>query len=173
MSDAVDTAAAAVEDLKQQIPQPGSTSEYDKLKKEAEGYADGAVKKGKAVAEELKKELGELEAEGKSLWNKFVESVQASASKISKVLGDAGAQVQSTTCTAVTATSKELQNPVVLAQALVGAGGIFGGYLLYTERHRIDTDNKVVLGLHAAIITGFILVDGYLFNQYYSKYDKK
>ncbi|KAK6457540.1 uncharacterized protein RJT20DRAFT_133001 [Scheffersomyces xylosifermentans] len=147
--------------------------QLEKLKKDAKDVTDDAIKKVKEASEDLKKELNELEKEGKSLWAKFISSVESAASSLKSSLSDAGATVQSTASSALTTTSKELQNPVVLIQALVGAGGIAAGYLVATERHRIDFDNKVVVGVHAAVITGLVLLDGYLFNTYYPKYDKK
>ncbi|RCK55735.1 hypothetical protein Cantr_05040 [Candida viswanathii] len=136
-------------------------------------FLDEANDKSKEFLEEAKKELNHLEEEGKDLLSKFVAWVKSTSQSIGQSLNKTGDEVAKTTSEAVSRTSVELQNPVVVAQIAVIAGGLGAGYLGYLERHRINTDNKYVVGIHASIITGLVLLDGYLFTTYYPKYDKK
>ena len=145
----------------------------NELSAKGQEFFDEASAKGKEFLEEAKKELNHLEEEGKDLLSKFVKWVKATSRSVGQSLNKTANEVSKVTSQAVSRTSVELQNPVVVTQLAVVAGGLSAGYLGYLERHRINTDNKYVVGLHASIITGLVLLDGYLFNTYYPKYDKK
>ncbi|EMG46621.1 hypothetical protein SBY92_005447 [Candida maltosa Xu316] len=136
-------------------------------------FLEEANEKGKEFLKEAKKELNHLEEEGKDLLSKLVAWVKSTATCVGETLTKVSSDAQVATSNAVSKTAVELQNPVVVAQVAVVAGGIGAGYLAYLEKHRINTDNKYVVGIHASIITGLVLLDGYLFTTYYPKYDKK
>lgn len=140
--------------------------EAEKLKAEASLAADDAVKKGKATADNVKKDIKELEKESRPYIEKatkFVqEKYQAAASFVSSYVNK----------DTVSAAGTELQNPVVVGQLAVILGGAAAGWFVYAERARIRTDNKYVVGIHAAVITGLVVVDGLLFSLLYPKYKK-
>ncbi|EER31663.1 conserved hypothetical protein [Candida tropicalis MYA-3404] len=146
---------------------------FDEASAKGKEFLEEANDKSKEFLEEAKKELNHLEEEGKDLLSKFVKWVKATSRSVGQSLNKTANEVSKVTSQAVSRTSVELQNPVVVTQLAVVAGGLSAGYLGYLERHRINTDNKYVVGLHASIITGLVLLDGYLFNTYYPKYDKK
>ncbi|EGV63522.1 hypothetical protein CANTEDRAFT_114342, partial [Yamadazyma tenuis ATCC 10573] len=102
----------------------------------------------------------------KKLYGRLGEAFKTAGNTLHKV----GLKASEKGQLAVATTSTELKNPVVVLQAVVGITGLIGGYFAYFERHRIDTSNKLTLALHGAIITGFVLVDGYLFQKFYPKY---
>lgn len=145
----------------------------DQANKKGKELLDEANDKSKEFLKEARKELNHLEEEGQNLLSQFVAYVKSTANSIGQSLNKAGAELQLATSAAVSRTSVELQNPVVIAQIAVAAGGAAAGYLAYLERYRINTDNKYVVGIHASIITGLVVLDGYLFSTYYPKYDKK
>ncbi|KAG7662407.1 uncharacterized protein J8A68_004055 [[Candida] subhashii] len=136
------------------------------------------------TAEEIKKDVNEVvdesvdkvsesKDEGKSVCKKVVANIKGAFSAVANAFCSAGAKVQSTTCSTVSRVGTELSNPVVAAQVVVVAGGAAAGYLAYVERNRLNTDNKVFVCVNASIITGLVVLDGFLFNKYYPKYDKK
>lgn len=140
--------------------------EFAKIKKQALKTAKDAIDAGKEHVQDFKKELKELEEESKPYLEKAVDYLKgtyaAAASYVSSV-------VNSDT---VTAASKELQNPVVLGQLVLIAGGATAGWFVYSERARINTNNKYVIGIHAGLITALILADKYVFDKLYPKYKK-
>lgn len=142
----------------------------------AEATADDVYKRAKSAAEatakDLKKELGELEEEGKSLYAKFVSCVLEKLKKLSESLSKYTACAQKTGGEVAQKTVVELQNPVVATQVVVGVTGAVAGYLAYLERGRIQTENKAVVFIHASVVTGLLLVDGFLFNKYYKQFRK-
>lgn len=143
-----------------------ASKEADKIKKDASKATEDAIKKGKAATDNVKKDLKELEKESRPYIEqatKFVkEKYQAAANFV-------GSYVNKDT---VAAAGNELQNPVVLGQIAVILGGATAGWFVYSERARIRSDNKYVVGIHAAVITGLVLADGVLFSQLYPKYKK-
>lgn len=141
--------------------------EFNKLKKDAEKEAKKAKAAGKEHIGDFKKELHDLEERGEGYLNCFIKTVKSKYNDVSSYIS------KNTNSEKIASLQLELKNPVVITQALVGLGGVIGGYFTYLERHRIKSDNKVVLATHGAIITGLILIDGYLFKTYYPKYDKK
>lgn len=144
--------------------------EFEKEKQEFEKKSRDYVKE---ATEEISKDINDIEDRGKGLIGQISASLKKSKETLCYHLGNAFKKTSETSSCALVKTSEELKNPVVIAQSLVTVAGAASGYLLYLERHRINTDNKVVLGIHASVITGLILVDGYLFSKFYPKYDKK
>lgn len=143
-----------------------ASKEAEKVKKDASKAKDEAVKKGKAYALEAKKEFRELEKESKpyidSAANFLKEKYNQAASFVSQYVNR----------DTVNAAGQELQNPVVLGQLAVILGGATAGWFVYAERARIRSENKYVVGLHAAIITGLVVADSYIFSALYPKYSK-
>jgi len=148
-------------------------TDYENLKKEVEGIAKEAYEDGKSKGERLKEELKELEKEGETYLAKVFESLKRASINTQDYLSTFVSKTSESTSTALTKTIKEFENPVVVIQTLVGITGIAAGYAGYLERHRINTDNRLVVSIHASIITGLVLLDGFLFTTYYPKYDKK
>lgn len=146
---------------------------FNEASAKGQEFLDEASDKSKEFLAEAKKELNYLEEEGKDLLSKFIKWAKSTGKSIGQSLNKAGSEVSRVSSQAISRTSIELQNPVVVTQLAVIAGGLSAGYLGYLERQRINTDNKYVVGIHASIITGLVLLDGYLFNTYYPKYDKK
>lgn len=113
--------------------------------------------------EDFKKEVHDAEERGKNfvvqLWNRVVATVTRTADRVNN---DAY----------VTRAKYELQNPVVVAQVLAGIGGAVAGYIGYLERHRIRSENRLVVATHGAIITGLVALDVVLFRTYYPQYRK-
>lgn len=136
--------------------------ELAEVKKKARKYAE----QGKKKAGELRKEFEELESEGKTYLDKLIKAVKKNYAEAVDYVS-----ANFNTNTLVSA-KEELKNPVVVSQVLVGLGGIAAGYFTYLERYRIKTDNKFVVATHAAIITGLVVLDGYLVKTYYNKYKK-
>ncbi|CUM67834.1 uncharacterized protein PRCAT00005542001 [Priceomyces carsonii] len=164
INNAADATKKTAEDVK---------GDFNKTKKDVSKKASEATEKKGNRGDEFKKEVDDLEKEGKTYFNKLVAFIKEKSSCASKVFSANFKEGQKKTSAALAKTSEEFQNPVVIAQALVGVTGVFAGYLTYLERHRIDTDNKLVLGIHGSIITGLVLLDGFLFRKYYPKFDKK
>lgn len=140
--------------------------EFARIKREALKAAHNAVDAGKEHVADLKKELLELEKESQPYVEKAVAYVKdkyaAAASYVSSVVHS----------DKVNCASKELQNPVVVGQLAVIAGGAAAGWLVFCERSRIRSDNKYVVGIHAGVITAFLLADVYVFQKLYPKYKK-
>lgn len=136
--------------------------EFNKLKKESQEELKKLKKVANEAVGDFRKELDEIERQGESYYNKFIKYVK-------DTYNDLSSKVQTTSSKSIV---EEIKNPVVITQALVGLGGLVAGYFTYLERHRIKSENKIVLATHASIITGLILVDGYLFKTYYPKYKK-
>lgn len=140
--------------------------EFEKIKKQALQAANDAVAAGKAHVEDFRKELKETEELLKPRVEKAVgylkEKYSAAAAYISSFVSK----------DSVNAAGKELQNPVVVGQLAVVAGGATACYFVSQERARINSDNKYVVAIHAGIITGLILADVYVFQQLYPKYKK-
>lgn len=163
----VDLAAEKVQQTKADI------NSADPTKEDAKSLGNKVYARGKDLAQEgqdalhqFKKdhleELERLEENGKSLWNQLVKYVN-------RVVNDASAAVSKLTLQART----ELQNPAVVGQLVVGIAAAAAGYVAFVERkHRINTDSKAVLGIHASIITGLVLLDGFVFSRAYKKYQK-
>lgn len=146
-----------------------SQKKFDKLKQETEKSRAHL----EADVERAKKEAKELEKKAKKEGKKLLELLKQGYADAGKYFAEFSQNVSETTNAALTKTLKELENPVVVIQALAGIGGLVAGYVTYLERHRIRSDSNTVLGIHAAIITGLIGLDAYLFGKYYPKYDKK
>lgn len=143
-----------------------SPEEFEDIKEKASQDIQDGVEKGKKKLDEFGKD-----AEKKS--NSFVETVKQKVACFTQTVSKKIDSLRQTDAREVAASaSTELQNPAVLAQILVGIGGIVGGYAVFQERHRINTDNKFVLATHAAIATGLVLIDGYIFKKTYPKFKK-
>lgn len=131
---------------------------FNKLKKKVNDN-----KPSQEQVEDFKKELHDAEERGKNflvnLWNKVVATVSSTAGRINQDATVARAKT-------------ELQNPVVVAQVLAGIGGAVAGYIGYLERHRIRSENRLVVATHGAIITGLVALDVVLFKTYYPQYRK-
>lgn len=146
---------------------------YEAASERGQQIYDDASKRGEEAFEAAKKEFNHLEKEGKNLWQQFWSWFQTKSSEAGKYVQQSASQIQKASGNAVSRVGIELQNPVVVAQLVVAAGGAAAGYLGYLERHRIRSDNNAVVGIHASIVTGLVLLDGFLFNKYYPQYDKK
>ncbi|KAI5955760.1 hypothetical protein KGF54_001262 [Candida jiufengensis] len=175
--------------------QKEGSKKADELKKSGEEYGEELRKSGKEFVEAVnergeviyeaineksqeaydaaKKEFNHLEKEGKNIFSQLSASVQQGAQNFGSYLQETGKSISKTSQDLFSRLSIELQNPVVLSQIFVVAGGLTAGYYGYLERHRIRSDNNVVVGLHASIITGLVLLDGYFVSKYYPQYDKK
>lgn len=140
--------------------------DFKKLKKDVKDATKEISDASKQTLGDISKDLKDLEKEGASYLEKFIKSVKSSYSDLTSYIS-----TKTSSETAVTI-KEELKNPVVLSQIAVGLSGVVAGYFTYLERHRIKSENKIVLATHGAIITGLILVDGYLFKTYYPKYKK-
>lgn len=140
--------------------------EFDKVREKAKKATEEVVAEGKKQAKAVKKEIAELEKESKPYIDKAIAFVQEEYAYVSSYLS----QVFSKETGNKVAT--ELQNPVVIGQLALIAGGASAGWFVYAERARINTDNKYVLGIHAAIATALIAADAYVFQQLYPKYKK-
>ena len=140
--------------------------EFDELKKKANDAVDRGAKKVKDFSKEANEN-------GEAYLNKFIASVKAGINNVTKNVRDFTANFGDNSTQLVAKASEEFKNPVVITQALVGISGLVAGYMTYLERHRIHSDNKVVLATHGAIITGLIVADGYLFQKYYPQYKSK
>lgn len=140
--------------------------EFAKIKKQALKAAKDAVDAGKEHVKDFKKEIKEIEKESQPYVEKaldfFKEKYAAAASYVSSVVNS----------DSVSAAGKELQNPVVVGQLALIAGGATAGWFVYSERARINTDNKYVVAIHAGIVTAFVLADVYVFEKLYPKYKK-
>lgn len=128
-----------------------------KLKGEFDDTVDKAEKKLDKAEKDYKEKFGEFETAVKKYFNKFSSAVAGYTQSFA---------VRS---------KKEVQNPVVISQIVLGVGALGGAYIGYLERSRIFGAQhfKSAVTAHAAIITGLVVLDGFLFNKYYSKYDKK
>lgn len=140
--------------------------EFEKIKKQALKTAKEAVESGKEHVQDFKKELKDLEDKSKPFLEKAVGYVKEQYAAASAYVSS---YVNKDT---VSAAGKELQNPVVVGQLALIAGGATAGWFVYTERARINTDNKYVVAIHAGIITGLLLADVYVFDKLYPKYKK-
>lgn len=65
---------------------------------------------------------------------------------------------------------EEFKNPVVATQALITTGLLAGGVYAYQERFRIKRIPDDVLYVYAAVLTGFVVLDGFTFKKLYPKY---
>ncbi|CAD1810243.1 putative integral membrane protein [Candida parapsilosis] len=156
------------EDLKE-----ASKELYEAARERGEVIYDAAQEKGHEALEATRKELDRLEEEGRTLFSKLSASIQRGANQFGQFLQRSSQNIQAGVSQAASRTAIELQNPVVVTQLFVIAGGAAAGYLGWIERYRIRSDHNLVVGIHASVITGLVLLDGFLFNKYYPQYDKK
>ena len=156
------------EDLKQ-----ASKELLEAARERGEVIYDAAAEKSQEAYEATRKELDRLEEEGRSLLAKISASIQRGAQQLGQFLQKSGENIQVGVSQAASRTAVELQNPVVVTQLFVVAGGAAAGYLGWLERYRIRSDQNAVVGIHAGVITGLVLLDGFLFNKYYPQYDPK
>ncbi|EGW34688.1 uncharacterized protein SPAPADRAFT_57741 [Spathaspora passalidarum NRRL Y-27907] len=133
----------------------------EEIQKEVEKQVDEVEKQVDEVTGNNDKECGIVSALKKA-FNAVVDSVTKTANC-----------AQTTACSTVSRVGVELQNPVVLAQVAVIASASAAGYFAHLEKYKIKSDNRAINCLNAAALTALVLADGFLFNQYYSKYDKK
>lgn len=163
--------------------EPEIDQDYQELKAKAQKLADEGKDKysqlekdGKAKLHQLEKDgkakLNELEEETKSAVNNIYQWVKEQLIYIDQNLGGIGGSIVGNSTFYLTKFYQELNNPVVVAQTIVGLVGLGAGYVAYKDRYRIDTDNNVVLGIHAGVITGLVLTDRWLFNKYYPQFEK-
>ncbi|RLV92702.1 hypothetical protein JA1_003043 [Spathaspora sp. JA1] len=127
-------------------------------------------------ADEIQKEVEKSVDEVTGKNNKgcdIVSYVKSAFNSVVNAISKTASCVQKTTCSTVSRVGVELQNPVVLSQVVVVAAAAGAGYFAHLEKYQIKSDNRAINCLNAAALTAFIVVDGVLFNQYYSKYDKK
>ncbi|CAK9438765.1 uncharacterized protein LODBEIA_P29890 [Lodderomyces beijingensis] len=146
---------------------------YEAASERGQQIYDAAAEKGHEAYEAAKKDFDEFEKEGKTFLSQLWADIQSFSKRVGTVVQKNAQALQETSGQALSRAGVELQNPVVITQLFVTAGGAAAAYLVYLERHRIKSDNNYVVGLHASIITGLVLLDGFLFEKYYPKYDKK
>ncbi|OBA24326.1 hypothetical protein METBIDRAFT_37495 [Metschnikowia bicuspidata var. bicuspidata NRRL YB-4993] len=144
--------------------------EFEKQRHEAarevERVAADAAKASKKQAKQIKKEFDEIEKNSAPYLSQMVGYVKEKYAALSSALSSrANADCASSA-------AAELQNPVVLSQLALIAGGATAGWYLYAERAHIRSENKYVLAIHAAIATGLVLGDVYVFQNLYPKYKK-
>lgn len=144
--------------------------EFEKKKKEAAKEAkkvtEEATKKAKKQAEIVKGEIDDFKKDTAPYLEKAINYVKDTYAQVSSAVSS---RVNSQTASqAVT----ELQNPVVISQLALIAGGATAGWFVYSERAHIRSDNKIVVAIHAGIATALILGDVYLFQNLYPKYKK-
>ncbi|KAI5966342.1 uncharacterized protein KGF55_000651 [Candida pseudojiufengensis] len=156
----------------------------EELRKSGKEFVEAVNERGEVIYEAIneksqealeaaKKEYNHLEKEGRNVFSQLSASAQKGAQNFGTYLQQTGESISKTSQDLFSRISIELQNPVVISQIFVVAGGLTAGYYGYLERHRIRSDNNVVVGLHASIITGLVLLDGYFVSKYYPQYDKK
>lgn len=158
-------------------PHKGDSQETKQVKKDinnaaekasdkAEELSKEAKKAGKKATKDVKKELDELEKASapylESIANFVKEKYNCLSSTLSSKLSKENLK----------ATGEEFKNPVVLGQLAVIVGGATAGLYVYSERARIRSDNKYVVAIHAGIITGLVLADGFIFSKLYEKSKK-
>ena len=141
--------------------QTAAPKEVEKLKKQGKEAAKEISKEAKKVEKDLKKSEGDA-----------LEVVKKYYLKVSALVQSLLASLSSSTVELTKTSQKELENPVVVAQVVAGASALAAGYVVYLERHRIKSDNPVVIGIHSAVITGLIGLDVLLFRKYYPQYKK-
>lgn len=158
-----------------EIPKPEQTTPHGKI----EVIPDSKLKEFKSSEnhkpdiskiKEFEKDFDDAKHKGHDLLSKIISNLKTRFQVTSKKIYDVGICASQQTSNAAHGTIQELKNPVVLSQTLVVITSVIGGYYAYLERHRIDFNNKLVLGIHGLILTGFVLLDSYLFNKFYPKY---
>lgn len=140
------------------------------LKSDAKDKLSKLEKDGKEALKDGKKKLGEFEQSSKNAIDKVYQFIREKLVYIDNNLGGFGGRIIGTTSYHLTKFYHELANPVVLVQSIVGLVGLSAGYIAYKDRYRINTDNSLVIGIHASVLTGLILTDKWLFNKYYPKF---
>lgn len=128
------------------------------------------MSKVKDFSKDVEKEIEEAKARGEDLLSKLIKNLKASFTKINSKVYDLGVTTKTETVKFSEFAINEFKNPVVVIQSLVGVSAIVAGYFGYLERHRVNYNNNLTLGIHASILTGLVLADGYLFNKFYPKY---
>lgn len=140
---------------------------------EAEELAKNAGEKFESTLESGKKNIKDLgNGKPKRICSDIVQIIKDGVELVRKNIQKASSKLPQVTSAALARTGTEVQNPVVLTQSLVGLGGLAAGYVLYTERSRIDTKNNYVLAIHGSILTGLVLLDAFLFKIFYPRYKK-
>lgn len=140
---------------------------------EAEELARNAGDKFESTFETGKEKVKDFgNGKPKKVYSNLVQIIKDGVELVRKNVQKASAKLPEVTSGAIARTGAELQNPVVLTQSLVGLGGLAAGYVLYTERSRIDTKNNYVLAIHGSILTGLVLLDAFLFKTFYPRYKK-
>lgn len=157
----------------------------EELKKDAHKFANKAYAKGKEIAkdgheaihqfaEDHEDELKEFEERTKSLWELVVTHTTKAVQQVSNFVTAKSQCASNMASQTAVKTKRELQNPAVVGQIAVAVAAAATGYITFVERkHRINTNSKTVLGVHASVVTGLILLDAYVFKRAYNKYDKK
>lgn len=140
--------------------------------KEFKPKVDEAKHKVQDFSKELKEAAKKQEKSAEDFLSKLFATVSENLKVASKKITDVGISSYNASKECGYQAAQELQNPVVVVQTLVGLTGVVAGYYAYLERNRIDYSNKLTLGIHAAVITGLVLVDGFLFNKFYPEYKK-
>lgn len=181
MSTYADAAASSGPTGAEKIPEPptfkSTTDPNGKVEtldedefKEFKRKTHDAVDRGAKKVKDFSKEAND---NGEAYFNRFISSVKTGISNVTKSVSDFTANFGDNSTQLLAKASEEVKNPIVITQALVGISGLVAGYVTYLERHRIHSDNRVVLATHGAIITGLIVADGYLFQKYYPQYKSK
>lgn len=157
----------------------------EELKKDAHKLANKAYSKGKEIAQEgqdalhqfaedHEDEIKEFEERTKSLWELVVAHTTKAVEQVSNFVSAKSQCASNQATKAVVNTKRELQNPAVVGQIGVAVAAAAAGYITFVERkHRINTNSKTVLGVHASVVTGLILLDAFVFKRAYNRYDKK
>lgn len=147
-----------------------------KLSEQGKEKFDEIESKGSKKLHQLKKDgkskFNDLEQETKSVVHNVYEWIKDQLVYIDNNLGGIGGKVVGTSTFYLTKFYQELTNPVVLIQSIVGVVGLSACYIAYKDKYRINTDNNLVLGIHASVLTGVVLADAWLFTKYFPKFEK-
>lgn len=147
--------------------------EFEKLKKDAKSKTEDLKKDVSKEAEKLSKKAKKWEDEGASFLQKVWSQLVATTTEAKDQVCAFGSSIVPKSQVAADRVLVELQNPVVVVQSLVGVSAAIATYFGIKESHRVQSESKLVIGVHAAIITGLIAADAFLFKKYYPQYDKK
>ncbi|ODV94379.1 hypothetical protein PACTADRAFT_81957 [Pachysolen tannophilus NRRL Y-2460] len=135
--------------------------------------ADKLKKKAGETASDAKKKLSDLEKDGKSKLDETEDFLKKYYNIFSSYVSDFGGKVSAKSSDVSSKAYKELQNPAVIGQIIATFGALGAFYVGYIERSKIfNSNHKCVVSAHVAVVTGFVLLDGFLFNKYYNKYKK-
>lgn len=150
--------------------------EFEKKRKQAaeevKRVAAEAAQASKEHAEEIRGELEGLEDESKAVLQQYYEYAKKQLSSLYSGLSSTFRENADYAASKAGYAANEIQNPVVVGQLAVVAGGAAASYYVWQERAHIRTDNRYVVAVHAGLITALVLADAYVYQKLYPKYKK-